>query len=114
MHYQNAIDIFCDASGMSMNWDKSLALWLGSNITNPPKQPPDTVPNGLSFLQDTIPTRILGARMGTNIASASLWNYLEPKIQSLLESKLNHSGDELGDTLIANSIITGSIIYNAF
>ena len=113
MHYQNAIDIFCDASGMSMNWDKSLALWLGSNITNPPREPPNTIPNGLTFLQDTIPTRILGAGMGTNIASESLWNYLEPKTQYLLESKLNHSGDELGDTSIANSIITGSIIYNA-
>ena len=98
---------------MTMNWDKSLALWLGSNITNPPKQPPDTVPNGLSFLQDTIPTRILGARMGANIASDSRWNYLEPKMQSLLESKLNHSRDELGDTLIANNTITGSVIYNA-
>ena len=47
--------------------------------------------------------------MGTNIASDSLWNYREPKIQSLLESKLNHSGDELRDTLIAKSIITGEL-----
>ena len=37
LHYREAIDICCDASGMSMNWDKSLALWLGSNIMNPPK-----------------------------------------------------------------------------
>ena len=109
MHYQNAIDVFCDASGMTMNWDKSLALWLGSNITNPPKEPPNTIPNGLSFIPDKILTRILGARMGTNIASDSLWNYREPKIQSLLESKLNHSGDELRDTLIAKSIITGEL-----
>ena len=30
-----------------------------------------------------------------------------------MESNLNQTGNELGDTLIANSIITGSIIFNA-
>ena len=37
---------------------------------------------------------------------------MQPRIQTLLESKLNQSGDELGDTLIANSIITDSVIFN--
>ena len=64
-HYHEAITIFCDASGMSMSWDKSMGLWLGSNITTPPKEPPATTPNGLTFMMDTVPTRILGARMGT-------------------------------------------------
>ena len=42
-----------------------------------------------------------------------LWQYLKPKLDQMLESKLNHSGDEQGDTLIANSIIIGRMIFNA-
>ena len=55
---------------------------------------------------------MLGAQLGTNLDKETLWSHLKPKLLSLLESKLNHCGDELGDTLIANSIITGSIIFN--
>ena len=111
--YDHAISIFCDASGMMMNWDKSLALWLGANITTPPKIPPASVPTGLTFLRDGLTTRMLGARVGTNTDKNTLWNYLQPKLSALLNSKLNKSGDELGNTLIANCIITGSIIFNA-
>ena len=98
---------------MMMNWDKSLALWLGANITTPPKIPPASVPTGLTFLRDGLPTRMLGARVGTNTDKNTLWNYLQPKLSALLNSNLNKSGDELGNTLIANCIITGSIIFNA-
>ena len=27
-HYKQILDIFCDASGMRINWDKSTVLWL--------------------------------------------------------------------------------------
>ena len=47
--------------------------------------------------------------MGTNLPKDSLWQYLKPKISKMLESDLN-SGDELGDTLIANSIIIGTFV----
>ena len=30
----------------------------------------------------------------------------------MIESNIDHSGDELGDTLIANSMIIGSLIFN--
>ena len=50
--------------------------------------------------------------MGTDLPKDSLWQYLKPKLVKMVESDLNHSGDELGDTLIANSMIIGSIIFN--
>ena len=65
--FNQAIQIFCDASGMTMNWDKSLAMWLGSNITKPTRAAPITAPQGLTFLQDGVATRVLGAKLGTNI-----------------------------------------------
>ena len=37
--FEQSISIFCDASGMRMNWGKSVGMWLGSNVTGPPKQP---------------------------------------------------------------------------
>ena len=112
-YYKQTLDIFCDASGMRVNWDKSLVMWLGSNITNPPRILPINAPQELTIMQHRVPYRVLGARMGTDLPRDSLWQYLKPKLDQMLESKLNHSGDEQGDTLIANSIIIGSMIFNA-
>ena len=111
-HYKQVIDIFCDASGMRMNWDKSLVMWLGSNITNPPRNLPPDAPQDLTIMNHRVPYRVMGARMGTDLPKDSLWQYLKPKLVKMVESDLNHSGDELGDTLIANSMIIGSIIFN--
>ena len=98
---------------MRINWHKSTVLWLGSNIMNPPRAIPINAPQDLTIMQHRVPYRILGARMGTNLSKDSLWQYLGPKLVKLTESNLNHSGDELGDTLIANSIIIGSMIFNS-
>ena len=51
--------------------------------------------------------------MGTNLPKDLLWQYLGPKLSKLIDSNLNHSGDELGDTLITNSIIIGTLISNS-
>ena len=91
-YYQQTLDIFCDASGMRINWDKSLVMWLGSNITNPPRDLPNNAPQDLTVIPHRVhvPCRVLGAIMGTNIPKDSLWQYLKPKLAKMLNSNINH------------------------
>ena len=64
-------------------------------------------------MHDRVPYRVLGARMGTNLPRDSLWQHIKTKLAKTIEANISHSGDELGDTLIANSIIIGSLIFNS-
>ena len=66
-YYKQVLDIFCDASGMRINWDKSSIMWLGTNITTPPRDLPPNAPQDLAIMHNRVPYHVLGAKMGTNL-----------------------------------------------
>ena len=109
--YKICIEIFCDASGMVINWDKSQGLWLGAWNTSPPKIKPPTCPLELKFILDKDPVRMLGAYLGTHIPIENAWNRTKQKLQTSLSSVMKHCGDEIGDTITVNAILISSAIF---
>ena len=110
--YNSCITIFCDASGMVINWDKSKGLWLGTWITIPPKLRPLGCHPALNFIPNKEPERILGAYMGTNIPLDDTWTRLNQKLQKSLSSVMRHCGDEIGDTITVNALLISSAIFS--
>ena len=108
--YERVIHIFCKATGMKINWGKSVALMLG--LWNKPNVPrPIQCPPQLTFVQDGTATRVLGIQMGTNLNQPNLMLKMEEKLQRALTKKLRHCGDELGDTITVNSLLLALPIF---
>ena len=109
--YQRAIYIFCKASGMEINWDKSYALQLGAWNTMPPHNPSQHCHPDLKFIPDGQEERVLGVKLGTNIDPANAALQLTSKLERVLNSKLRHCGNQIGDTITVNSLVLSIPIY---
>ena len=80
---RRAIAEFESASGMSVNWDKTIIMYLRAPFTLDPGDP-------IKVLQRGQKTRVLGVMMGhlpdKNTASIKLWENIKNKIQ--LQTKI--------------------------
>ena len=110
INFKSALTIFQQASGMRINWDKSILMWLG-NFVNSPFALPNN--DSIKILQVGQATRVLGVMMGHHVNRDIAWHKLKTKVQSLTSSTLVKSGDDLSNTITANSILIGSCIFIA-
>ena len=103
---RRAIAEFESASGMSVNWDKTIIMYLRAPFTLDPGDP-------IKVLQRGQKTRVLGVMMGhlpdKNTASIKLWENIKTKFNSKLRSTHN----EIKDTITTNSAIIGTAIFPA-
>ena len=109
--YQNAIIKFCLASGMEINWLKSMFLNLGNWNRIPPYLPPQLPPQ-LQLIPDGQETRVLGVYMGTNSPIQSATLRMQAKLHKTLTSKIRKCGNQIGDTLTVNSLLLSQTIFN--
>ena len=109
--YQNVIIKFCLASGMEINWLKSMFLNLGNWNRIPPYLPPQLPPQ-LQLIPDGQETRVLGVYMGTNSPIQSATLRMQAKLHKTLTSKIRKCGNQIGDTLTVNSLLLSQTIFN--
>ena len=110
--YQRAISIFCQASGMQINWSKSYALRLGAWNTSPPMDLSMHCHPELKFMIDGQNERVLGVDLGTNLPHKHAATKLETTMQKVLKTKLRRCNNQIGDTITVNSLLLSIPIYS--
>ena len=107
--YQEAVELFCRASGMRINWDKTLGIWAGKWANSPPNIP------GLqfNFIGPNELTRYLGIMIGNPHYPDVMFSLLKDKLNSALSARQMHFMSDIGRTLAANSCLLGKIVYPA-
>ena len=105
---RNGVKLFEMASGMCVNWDKSMIMKLGVDFDLLENDQIQTLPRGQM-------TRVLGVMMGHKEDNTSGWVKLYDKINTVLNKTVRSVGCQIGDTLTMNSVGVGSCIFiNAF
>ena len=107
--YKTAIADFLAASGMQINYGKSMFMWLGDHI----RRPPDLANDPVCVLTPNATTRVLGIDMGKAQNPRQAWDKAKDNIRRTLSSKLRHTGNEIGDTVTVNAIIAGQMVFTA-
>ena len=107
---RTALETFCQASGMRINWDKSHLMWLGEYRTNP-----FNLPHGdqIQIIRENQKIRVLGIHLGHTQALNSGWVRLKDKMTNVLNNKLLKVHNEIGDTITINAVLLGSAVFNA-
>ena len=60
--FQEALEVFCDASGAKINWHKSCGFWIGARA--PPQWLPDS---SFRWIPEGMPVRYLGCQIGLEL-----------------------------------------------
>ena len=109
--YKSALSlaIFEQASGRVLNWDKSFILWLESWQTLPPQLP---LANQVQDLVNPPGDKLrgLGIKLGHYQDKHEAWHALGSSIKHTL-NLLTKVPDDQGNTLTANSVVMGKIVF---
>jgi hypothetical protein len=105
-----ALKVFCDASGMRINWSKSILMRLGNFRANP-----FPIPAGdqISILQEGQLVRVLGVHLGHTQNRNNGWVRLKDRMRNVLNNMLLKVGNEIGDTITINAVLIGSCVFTA-
>ena len=100
--YTQAIDKFCKASGMKINWDKTDLLLLGQWAKTPPPLPPNTpfnTPNPQT------PIRYLGVMIGNNVPLDIEWTKISDKLSQEVKRVLSNKWTSLTTRILHTNTI---------
>ena len=105
---QDALQVFSDATGASLNWNKSVGIWVGEE-THPAWYP------GPSFrwLQHGEPVRYLGCMVGIDLRPEAM---LSPLLLSIKRKLIHWDAQQLsfvGRVVVANSVLLASMWFIA-
>ena len=107
---KEALDTFCKASGMRINWEKSTLMWLGEYRNHPFALPAG---DQIQILRENQQLRVLGIHLGHTQTINSGWVRLKDKMNNVLNNNLLKVGNEIGDTITINAVLIGSAVFNA-
>jgi hypothetical protein len=97
---------------MELNWGKSTALRLGVWNTPPPPGPIPLLSNRIK-IHERYPRGKGFRHLSRNkCTSRKLHHNMNSKIRRVLDSKLRHCGDQIGDTITVNSLFLSIPIYS--
>ena len=107
------LDSFCSASGASINWDKSAALFLGPWIDHPPSilDFPQLYQDGIKIIDKDQPFRVLGMQLGIYSCPYLSITKAISKINSYLETRPKQMLHLNGSVLISNSCLVGRAVF---
>ena len=105
---QDALQVFSDATGASLNWNKSVGIWVGEE-THPTWYP------GPSFrwLHHGEPVRYLGCMVGIDLRPETM---LSPLLLSIKRKLIHWDAQQLsfaGRVVVANSVLLASMWFIA-
>ena len=106
--YKQATDVFQQASGMIINWDKSILMWLGEFRTSPLILPPG---DQITIMRENEKIRVLGVYLGHTQSKNGGWVRLRTAIDKALKNKLLDVGNEIGNTITVNAVLIGSCVF---
>ena len=105
---QNALQNFSEATGASLNWNKSVGVWVGATPH------PDWYPGStFRWLNQGEPIRYLGCLVGIDLKSEAM---LSPLLLSIRHKLLYWDAQQLsfaGRVVVANSVLLASMWFIA-
>ena len=109
-HIKQHIALFCKASGMKINGDKTDILLLGGWNDTPPLPLRNS---GFKLVKQKDTLRVLGIQLGTSNSHAQNWSKVISKIRTYITNNPSTHLTINGQIILANSCITSQTIFLA-
>ena len=110
-----AIQRFCSASGMRINWDKTIGMWIGKWMQAPPcPEIRVSQTHSIKFVDDhghyITRLRYLGIMCG-HVAAAAGWRAARDAAYSNTVARISPTETDRGRVLIGNAVFVGKINF---